>query len=391
MYCDSKPYRFFFTSPWTLLLFLVIPCTVILSFTLNVRLPLADPAHLLGNNILCAFFVALRFIRYLFVYGKKLRYSVGSGRPRREGMKLSVTAVEARRLLTHDGYTFTPDGGYGEKRDLGYPGTILLYGGLLIVLAVGSWDNLCKFSGVLLDGMGPGTDLNSPKSYNSLNRGPLTPKLDSLPQLVITGQTLPDGRYPRGSTDIILVGEDGAGVKHRLIPREPVRCGDYDLYMAKLVFQPELVIKSRDSQVLYDNLVSLDPLVEKRGDFSFYGAYVGNGLVGGVYYQPERSQLMVVVTRNGHRVVTDLQFQVDQQVVQGEYIVSCAKMGQWSEIHVVRRRHKNLLRLGGFLAFAGLLMRVGIRAQRVWLQESGEGCTAWCTGDGGRRLRESTS
>ena len=100
------------------------------------------------------------------------------------------------------------------------------------------------------------------------------------------------------------------------------------------------------------------------------GTYLG----GGVYYQPEKSMLMVVITRGDKKVVTDLAFQVDQQVVKGDYILSCAKMGQWSEIHVVHRRHKGLLVIGGVIAVIGLLLRIAIRPQRVWLEEAAEGC-----------------
>ena len=40
-------------------------------------------------------------------------------------------------------------------------------------------------------------------------------------------------------------------------------------------------------------------------------------LVGGVYYQPEKSTLMVVISRGDKKVVTDMTFQVDQQVAAG--------------------------------------------------------------------------
>jgi hypothetical protein len=158
--------------------------------------------------------------------------------------------------------------------------------------------------------------------------------------------------------------------------------------MSKLVYEPQIVIKTRDSQILFDNIVKLDPLVEKRGVFSFYGPYIGSDLVGGVYYQPENSLLMLVITRNGKRIVTDLQFQVDQQVVHGDYVISCAKMGQWSEIHVVRRRHTGALWFGGLLALAGLLLRIVVRPERIWLEQSGAGCRVWLTGRGTKRIVE---
>ncbi|MEI7816991.1 MAG: hypothetical protein WCI45_07345, partial [Desulfuromonadales bacterium] len=136
----------------------------------------------------------------------------------------------------------------------------------------------------------------------------------------------------------------------------------------------QLVIKSLDSTVLFDQRVKLDPLVQKRGVYSFYGLFQGYGLGGGIYYQPEKSSLMVVVSRGDKKVVSDLVFQVDQQVTQGEFILSCAKMGQWSEIRVVHRRHQGLLFFGAILALCGILLRIAIRPLRVWLEETPEGC-----------------
>jgi hypothetical protein len=249
-----------------------------------------------------------------------------------------------------------------------------MYAGLFILLFVGSWDNLRQFSGVLLDGMGPATNLNKIESYRSITRGPFAAVPVSLPSMQINRQFLPDGTYPMGATDLSLISEDGETRQLTLKPREPVSVGAYDMYMAKLVFEPKIVIKRSDiNQPLYDSIVTLNPLVQKRGVYSFYGLFQGYSLAGGVYYQPENSNLMIVVTSGDKKVVSDIVFQVDQQVTQGDYIISCEKMGQWSEIHVVHRRHKLLLVIGGVIAVIGLLLRIAIRPQRVWLEEVDEG------------------
>lgn len=373
MNTDSKIPRIVLVSPWFLLIFLVIPILVILSITLHVQLPLAGPRLLLINNICFAVLTACRLLRYLFVMGKKHRYGACHGRPRSTA-GLPQPVAEVRRELTNSGYSFSVDGLYGEKRDSGYLGTTILYGGLFILLAAGCWDNLQQFSGTVLDGMGPSTNLNKMEVYRTIIRGPLAAKPNSLPLMRINKQYMPDGTYLKGATDISLLSPDGKEQRHLLIPRDPVSYGSYDIYMAKMVFEPEIVIKTQDSRVLFDAIVKLDPLVQKRGVFSFYGPYIGNDLVGGVYYQPEKSLLMVVITQNGKRIVTDLQFQVDQQVAQGDYLLSCAKMGQWSEIHVVHRRHKGLLWFGGILVLIGLTLRLAISPQRVWLEEAADGC-----------------
>jgi hypothetical protein len=381
MKAESKLSRLVLVSPWSLLIFLVVPLLVILSVTLHVRVPLVGSATpLLVNNVCFAIFVACRLISYLAGIRRSVRYGAARCRPRRS-VTLPSQVVEVRALLGKAEYCFDADGRYCERRDIGYIGTTMMYGGLFILLSVGSWDNLRQFSGVLLDGMGPATSLNKVESYLRINKGPLAASPVSLPRMQVISQNLPDGNYPKGATEVALIAEDGKAQKLMLIPGEPVSYGAFDISMTKLVFQSQLVIKDRESGItLSDGLVTLDPLVQKRGVYSFYGLFQGDILGGGVYYQPEKNMLLVVITRGGEKVVTDLAFQVDQQVVKGDYILSCAKMGQWSEIHVVHRRHKELLFVGGVFAVIGLLLRIAIRPQRVWLEEAPEGCVIWSSG-----------
>jgi len=377
MKTEFKFSRLVLVSPWSLLVFLIIPMLVILSVTLHFRLPLVESTTpLLVNNVCFAFIVACRLLRYLAGMGKSVRYGAACCRPR-QSVTLPSPVAEVRALLGKAGYSFADDGRYGEQRDFGYLGTTVMYGGLFILLSVGSLDNLRQFSGVLLDGIGPATSLNKVESYLRILKGPLAASPASLPRMQVISQSLPDSSYPKGATEVVLSAQDGKTQKVTLIPGQPVGYGAFDISMAKLVFQPQIVIRSRDSGILFDEIVTLDPLVQKRGVYSFYGLFQGPILGGGVYYQPEKNMLMVVITRGDEKVVTDLAFQVDQQVVKGDYILSCSKMGQWSEIHVIHRRHKELLVAGGIIALFGLLLRVAIRPKRVWLEELSEGCTIW--------------
>lgn len=381
MNTDSRFLRMILASPWFLLIFLIFPLLVILRVTLHIPLPIANPTNLLlANNACFALLAAVRLLWYISRTGKAIRY--GSGYRPRRAVCINIPRDEAQRALTDAGYTFTADGTYGEKRDFGYFGTMAFYAGLLTLLSVGVLDNLQKFSGTLLDGMGPATRLNRIESYRSINKGLFAASLDSLPRIVITKQVFPDSNLPKGATEVSLFTDDGVEQKRILVPGNPIRSGNFDIYMTKLVFEPQLVIKSTDSKVLFDELVKLDPLVQKRGVYSFYGVFQGYGLGGGVYYQPEKSSLMVVVTRGDKKVVSDLVFQVDKQITQGDYIISCAKMGQWSEIRVVHRRHKGLLMVGGVIAAIGLLLRIAICPQRVWLAED----MVWVVGNGTKKI-----
>lgn len=383
----SRFSRLLFVSPWLLPVFLVIPLLVILSVTLNVQVfHLGSTKPLLINNICFALVSGCRLLRYLAQYGKTIRYGATNGRPH-SSSPLSLPQTEARLLLAREGYCFDPVGGYGEKRDLGYLGTTVMYAGLFILLSVGSWDNLQQFSGVLLDGMGTATDLNKIKSYRSISKGALATMPKSLPHMQITNQYLPDNTYPMGATEIVLYPDEGKPLTYLLKPRDPISYGDYDIYMAKLVFEPQIVIKRSDiNQPLFDSIVTLNPLVQKRGAYSFYGLFQGYNLAGGVYYQPEKSSLLVVISRNEKKVVTEMAFQLDQEVKQGDFIISCSKMGQWSEIHVIHRRHKGLLVMGGVIAVLGLLLRIAIRPQRVWLEDTAEGCRLRDTGGKAAKL-----
>jgi len=383
----SRLSRLLFVSPWLLPVFLIIPLLVILSVTLKVQIvPLWSTTPLLVNNICFAFIAGCRLLRYLVQHNKTIRYGAASRRPRKSSLLL-LPLAEARTLLARSGYGFDPAGSYGEKRDHGYLGTTILYAGLFILLSVGSWDNLQQFSGVMLDGMGTATDLNKITSYRSITKGALATFPESLPMMQITNQYLPDSTYPMGATEIVLYPDDGKPLSYLLKPRDPVSYDNYDIYMSKLVFEPQIVIKRSDTnQPLFDSIVTLNPLVEKRGAYSFYGLFQGYNLAGGVYYQPEKSSLLMVISRNNKKVVTEMAFQVDQEVRQGDFIVSCAKMGQWSEIHVVHRRHKGLLVTGGVIAVLGLLLRIAIRPQRVWLEETAGVCRLWETGNEAARL-----
>ena len=381
MRAESKLARVLLVSPWFLLVFLVIPFLVVLSVSLHIKIPLVgSTTPLLANNVCFAFLSACRLFRYLAGAKKDIRYGALCGRPQ-QSATLSLSVEDVRNTLNSAGYSFTADGNYGEKRDLGYFGTTVMYGGLFILLLVGSWDNLRHFSGVLLDGIDSVTSLNKIESYRFVNKGPLAASRASLPRMRIMNQSLPDTMYLKGATDVIFMSEDGHEQKVTLIPGRPVSYGDFDIYMAKLVFQPQIVIKSKAGITLFDELVTLDPLVQKRGAYSFYGLFQGVLLGGGVYYQPEKSMLMVVMSRDNEKVVADMTFQVDQQVEKEGYILSCSKMGQWSEIHVVHRRHKGLLVVGGIIAIIGLLLRGAIWPQRVWLEETPEGCMVKSVGN----------
>ncbi len=386
MNAESKLFRMVLVSPWFLLIFLLVPLSVILNVTLHTRFPLAGIKPLLINNICFAVLIAGRFVRYLIGMRKVVRYGAFNGQPRKP-VTISMGAAEARVALEHSGYVFVGAGDYGEKPDLGYLGTTVLYGGLLIVLCTGTLDNLRQFSGTLLDAMGPPTKLSRMESYRSLVVGPLAARIDTLPQMKIMDQLMPSRDYPHGATDIALLSAEGELKRKIVKPGEPFRFGDYDIFMDKFIFQPQIVIKTRDLKPVFNGLVLLNPIVRKDGAYGFHGQFKKANLEGLVYYQSDKNRLKVVLKRDGNWVFDDeMKFQTDQQVAQGDYVLSCERLGKWTEIHVIRRRHMPILVGGGILAAIGLFMRLLFRPQRVWLEDVPERSRVIAVGRATKRL-----
>jgi hypothetical protein len=375
MMTDSKLLRLVFTSPWSLFIFLVIPILIVLSVSLHVNLLLANSVYpLLFNNACFTLFVALRFLYYLVGISRATRYGSGTGVPR-NSMDIARPVGTLRSSLVDAGYVFNRGGDYGEKRDIGYLGTMILYAGLFVVLFSGTRDNLFQYSGTLLDGIGASTDLNRPEVYRRLTTGPLTRKPVALPRMKIIKQFVPDATYPRGATEIVFFPADGKERTVILTPSDTFRAGAYNIYMSKIVYEPKIAISIENSMPVFNGQVMLNQMAEKVNGFGFYGTFAEGAIDGKVYYQPEKSRLRVVLRQEDQLLLdTEQIFQVDRLSRSANFVVMCERMGVWSEIHVVHRRHMNIIGTGGIVALIGLLMRLAIRPQRVWLEEAPEWC-----------------
>ena len=387
MKTDSKLSRLVFTSPWLLLVFLVIPLLVFLSVSFHVRLPFASTTYpLLFNNSCFSLVIALRFLYYLSGMTKVVRYGSCYGVPR-QSLEIARPAGTIFSSMVRSGYIFVTGGDYGEKRDLGYTGTMILYAGLFVVLSTGTIDNMRQFSGKLLDGVGASTDLNRTEVYRHFTTGPLTSKLTTLPTMKIIRQIIPDTTYPRGAAEIAFHSADGKDSTAVITASNPFRAGPYDIFMTKLVFEPWIAITIDDSTPVFSGQTMLNQLETKVDGYSFYGTFVEGLIDGKVYYQPEKSRLKVVLYHGDQLLMkTEQIFQHDRLSKSANFTTVCEKMGVWSEIYVVRRRHMPVIFLGGVLALIGLVMRVTIRPQRVWLEETPEGCRVRVVGKEAIRL-----
>jgi hypothetical protein len=192
---------------------------------------------------------------------------------------------------------------------------------------------------------------------------------------------IPDATYPFGAADVLFTNTNGKEENIILKAPDPYRVGDYNIYMAKMLYEPTIAVSIDGAIPVYHGKMMLRPLAAKIDNFGFYTSFVEGNLDGEVYYQPEKSRLKMVL-RQGSNTLMDkeLIFQVDRQQSLGNISFTVDRMGVWSEIHVVKRRHFTLVIFGGFAALIGLVLRVFIRPQRVWLEEVDGECRVRCVG-----------
>ena len=390
---NSRLRRIFLNSPFFLLVFAVLPALLILSRFLQLRLPFHFTTKMILANIICLLLLlAVRLVRYLSVLRSDIRYDDGLRRPSAARDLLRPASV-VRADMERGGYRFTDDGAYAEKADLGYPGTVLVYAGLVLLLGIGTWDNLAQFSGTFIHGIGKAAPLDRSEIYYPLIPGPFS-SVAGLPKLEITQLNFTDTKHPKGTVEIILWSKENKPLGQAVleVTGEPYRYRGYDIFVSKLLIDAGLSIKTRDKNnsevIIFKDAVKLSPLWKKEGDYSFYGTFTDRaGLDGELLYSPEKNLFKVMMNRDGKKVLeTEYPFQVVLNKVVGDYDLSFIAVGRWAEIHVVRRRHMAILWVGGIIAALGLIMRIAFRPQRLWLEETAEGCRVWVVGGKTKKL-----
>ena len=376
----SKFFRFLLLSPYFPLLFLLLPGILILGRLFHLRLPVDVPLNLLlANNICLLGALGTRLWHYGAGLRREIRY--GGELPRRApALEPGCSGLRVREVLAAAGFHFLGEGMYGEKHNPGYLGTALIYGGLFFLLLIGTWDNLRQFSGTLIKGPGIALDLSKADKYYHLITGPLASPA-GFPSLKVTKQVFPDSTYPYGASEIKLYSRNGKYLDGAFIDaaKGPYRYGGYDIYVARLLADIALTIKTKGSEEnnVFDDAVKLWPLYDKKvGDFSLRGEFATPaGDDGDVLYDPVHDVFKITLTHKGKAVVsTDYTFQAYREKEEGNFVVSVQGMGHWTEIHIVRRRHMPLMLIGAVVAALGVLLRIFFRPQRVWLEEGEQGC-----------------
>jgi len=362
--------RFFFTSPYLFLVFLVVPAVTVACHLLHLPYP---KNLLMANNVCLLLLLALRFAWYLGRLGAARRYGADQGRPTRASDR-KCAAEAVRRKLSAAGYRFDSAGAYAEKRDLGYLGTAILYGGLTLLLAIGSWDNMRQYGGAVVTGVGAAVPMFQAQTFQ---KGALV-NLETMPQLQVRRQIVPNSQYPDGASDIALLDGDGkvraSGIT---APGKPLHYRGFDYEMARFMFDTTIVVTQGGRPGIGGD-VRLKPMQVRQGEYGYYGPVPNNlqsGIHGDAWYNPVQQRLKLILTLNGKQVFGDyLQTLTRTSVTNGAYNVNFQRLGQWSDIRIVNTRHMALYKVGAAVALAGLLLRLFIRPKRVWLEETAEGC-----------------
>jgi hypothetical protein len=209
-----------------------------------------------------------------------------------------------------------------------------------------------------------------------------------LPMLEVKQIIFPNKQHTKGAAEIILWSKDGKqmGSSTLIATQDPYHYQGYDIFLAKLLVDASLVIAEKDKdgrdRIIFSDTVKLSPLWKKEGDYGFYGIFTDRAALDGeLFYNADKNMFKVLLTRDGKKVLeTEYPFQVIRQKQEGNFVLNFGAMGRWTELHVVRSRHMALIWFGGIIAVLGLLLRIAFRPQRVWLEETPEGCQLWSAG-----------
>jgi hypothetical protein len=376
------------SSPLFLVLFLIIPAAVILNrFVPLAKIVTLDANLIMVNNVCLLAALALRF----FLCVVRLRQAVpygAEGRPEGGELELGRPLEAVRADLAGAGYQFDQSGSYAEKRNPAFLGTTILYGGLFLVLLIGTFENLRQYSNVVLLGVGQPMKLASSEGI-SLGKGVLS-LASVMPQLQVKQQFPPSSQWPNGATEIALLSDNNAVLARKTIfwGGEPLKYGGLEYHMGRFLYDAVLTVGTPKGYIEFDGFIKLQPLWDQRqGAYTHAATFKGQRGDWTALYDPARKALNLEITKKDGNVQRgEIVFQKDQKKVIGDFIAELSTMGSWSEIHVLRPHHMYLLVAAGVVALLGLLMRLVFWPQRVWLEGASQGSRAWCAGREACRL-----
>ena len=381
--------KFVFTSPWLPLIFIALFAVAIYAEFAHIPLPRFFPApvrFILFNNLCLLLVIALRFIDQIVRNGKTFYYEAFDLAQRHEFIcPESVDTV--RGGLTKAGFRFDSSG-YGEKRTPGRLAMALVYGGILLALLVGSYDNYFHISGVFFQGEGAPALLSEESLYLNILKGPLA-TLKGLPKLQVRRNIYKDPQWPDGAVELALLDKDNKVIAKGTVAKDgkPLVYNGMEYHFSRFLTDIPLLIVADNQQEEFQNHVKVKPLDTPEGNFTHYANFEGESLLWDVLYDPATRTIKLLGGKDGKNLVDGVyRFGMDTSVHMGRFIVNVPGLSNWAEIHVVHPRHMLFVFIGAGIMAIGILMRIFFRPQRVWLEEAPEGCRVWAVGGEAKRL-----
>jgi hypothetical protein len=387
----SAVHKFIFTSPWLPLIFIALFAGALYAEFAGIPLPRFFPTpirFILFNNLCLLLVIALRFVDQIVRAGKTFYYAA-DGRTRGNEFVSPVPIDTVRGELVKAGFCFDSDG-YGEKQTPARMAMTLVYGGILLALVVGSYDNYWHISGVLFQGEGAPALLSDESLYLNIVKGPLA-TLKTLPKLQVRTNIYKDPQWPNGAVELALLDKDNKVIVKGTVGKEgkPLVYNGIEYHFGRFLTDIPLLIVSDDQQEEFQNHVKVKPLDTPEGNFTHYANFEGNSLLWDVLFDPTTRTIKLLGGKDGKNVVNgEYRFGRDTLVHMGRFSVSVPGLSNWAEIHVVHPRHMLIVFIGAGITVIGILMRIIFRPQRVWLEETPEGCRVWAAGGEARKAVE---
>jgi hypothetical protein len=364
-------------SPLMALFFLVVPLMAFGQRFIGLPLPMSFDV-LLANNVLFLVWLGMRLV---VVYLRRIPAAIRYGPDKlikAKGAAVPVESGAARERLEGAGYVFDRSGAYGERRDRGFWGALLVHAGLVFTLAFGTYDNLVQFSGTLHIGVGEAKRLYDMRSYATFVDSDYSPVDEVRMKLRAKKQMPPSAEWPRGATEIVLYSKEDEELQRGVVaPERPMQIGeDMEVRMSGFIYDTWVAVETVEHHVVYTGWTRMLKLEEKLGDYTHYGPVYDDffKVEGGAWYDPEKKNLKFELKREGTKVA-DVVLTIGG-VFKKEYdgnVVTLNGVGHWSELHVVRKRHNRSRLAGGFVALAGIFIRLLFRQKRVWLEDKDGG------------------
>jgi hypothetical protein len=383
--------RFVFTSPWLPLIFIALFAFAIYAEFSRIPMPRFFPTpirFILFNNLCLLLVIALRFIDQIVRTQKTFYYAAGD-RAKRNEFICPKPADTVRGELGKAGFCFDSSG-YGEKRTVVPLAMSLVYGGILLALLVGSYDNYFHISGVFFQGEGAPAQLSDKSLYLNIVKGPLA-TLASLPKLQVRKNIYTAPLWPNGAVELALLDKNNKEIIKGTVGKygKPLVYNGIEYHFGRFLTDIPLLIVSDDQQEEFQNHVKVKPLDKPEGNFTHYANFEGNSLLWDVLYDPTTRTIRLLGGKDGRNVVDGVyHFGRDTSAHMGPFSVSVPGLTNWAEIHVVHPRHMLLVFIGAGIMAVGILLRFIFHPQRVWLEETLEGCRVLAVGGKARKVLE---